>query len=213
MQVEIYVDVLCPWCYIGKRRVAAALSQVDGRDQVEIIWRSLELAPESGREPGQSAAEAMREWWGDQAAARVAHIQALGAAEGLELNLHLARPVNTFDAHRLCHLAADRGLADEVMERLLRGYHTEGLDVADPVVLERLAVEAGLEADEVRALLAGDAYAERVRADERRAAGLGVTGVPSMVIDGGAPVSAVQPPAALRLLLENAAQVSAPPVP
>lgn len=213
MQVEIYVDVLCPWCYIGKRRVAAALSQIDRRDQVQIIWRSLELAPESGREPGQSAAEAMREWWGDQAEARVAHIQALGAAEGLELNLHLARPVNTFDAHRLCHLAADRGLADEVMERLLRGYHTEGLDVADPVVLERLAVEAGLEADEVRALLAGDAYAERVRADERRAAELGVAGVPSMVIDGGAPVSAVQPPAALRLLLENAAQVSAGPVP
>ncbi|GAA3067647.1 DsbA family oxidoreductase [Streptosporangium carneum] len=202
MRVEIYADVLCPWCYIGKRRLAAVLAEVVGRERLEVVWRSYELSPGAGRVPGPTAAEAMAEWWGEQASARISRIQALGAAEGLDLNLHVARPVNTFDAHRLCHLAAGRALADEMMERLLHAYHTEGLDVADQGVLERLGVEAGLNADEVRAVLTGDAYAEAVRADERRAAEQGVTGVPSVVIGGGPPVSGVQPPAELRRLLE-----------
>ncbi|MER5627868.1 DsbA family oxidoreductase [Streptosporangium sp. NPDC002544] len=203
MKVEIYADVLCPWCYIGKRRLTAALDDIADRARVEIIWRSYELAPEEGRIPGTTAAEAMAGWWGDQAPIRVARIQALGAAEGLELNLHLARPVNTFDAHRLCHLAAGHGLADQMMERLLRAYHTEGLNVADSRVLQRLGAEACLDADQVRAVLAGDDYAEEVRADRCRAAEHGVTGVPSLVIDGRPPISGVQPAAELRRLLEH----------
>lgn len=203
MKVEIYADVLCPWCYIGKRRMSAALEQVADRDKVQIVWRGFELAPGEGRIPGPTAAEAMAGWWGDQAPARIALIQALGAAEGLELNLHLARPVSTFDAHRLCHLAAARGRADQVMERLLRAYHTEGLNVADPRVLRRLGGEAGLADADVHALLTGDGYTEQVRADRRRAAEYGVTGVPSLVIDGGPPVSGVQSPAELRRLLEH----------
>ncbi|MBE1561970.1 putative DsbA family dithiol-disulfide isomerase [Nonomuraea africana] len=183
--------------------MATALDHIADRDSVEIVWRSYELAPEEGRVPGPTAAGAMAGWWGDQASARVARIQALGAAEGLELNLHLARPVNTFDAHRLCHLAAGRGRADQMMERLLHAYHTEGLNVADPQVLQRLGTEAGLDAAQVRAVLAGDDYAEEVRADRRRAAEHGVTGVPSLVIDGRPPVSGVQPAAELRRLLEG----------
>lgn len=199
MKVEIYADVLCPWCYIGKRRLAAA---IDGHENVEIIWRSFQLAPEEGRAPGPTAAEAMAGWWGDGAQARIDRIQTLGAAEGLELNLQLARPVNTFDAHRLCHLAATYGLTDQVMERLLHAYHTEGLNVADSRVLQRLGVEAGLGPEQVHAVLAGDDYAEAVRADQRRAAEHGVTGVPSLVIDGASPVSGVQPATDLRRLLE-----------
>ncbi|GIH77172.1 DSBA oxidoreductase [Planobispora longispora] len=202
MKVEIYADVLCPWCYIGKRRLAAALETVTDRDRVQLVWRSYELAPGEGRTPGPTAAEAMTGWWGDQAAARVTRIRSLGAAEGLELNLHLARPVNTFDAHRLCHLAADRGRGDQMMERLLRAYHTEGLNVADPQVLRLLGGETGLADDEVHAVLAGDGYADAVRADRRRAIECGVTGVPSLVIDGARPVPGVQSPAALRELLE-----------
>ncbi|WP_433356812.1 DsbA family oxidoreductase [Microtetraspora malaysiensis] len=203
MKLEIYADVLCPWCYIGKRRLTAALAKHTGRDRVEIIWRSYELAPEEGRVPGPTAAEAMTGWWGEQAPARIARIRSLGAAEGLELNLHLARPVNTFDAHRLVKLAADRGRADQLMELLLHAYHTEGLNVADVQVLQRLGDEAGLGGDEVRAVLIGDDYAEQVRADRRRAAEHGVTGVPSLVIDGTPPVSGVQPVAHLQRLLEH----------
>ncbi|SCE95617.1 Predicted dithiol-disulfide isomerase, DsbA family [Micromonospora viridifaciens] len=203
MRVEVYVDVLCPWCYIGKRRLTAALEHVTERDKVQIIWRSFELAPDEGRTPGLTAAEAMTGWWGDQAPTRIARIEALGAAEGLTINLHRARPVNTFDAHRLCHLAADRGRADQMMEQLLRAYHTDGLNVADPQVLQRLGGEAGLADAEVRAVLTGDDYAEDVRADRRRAAEHGVTGVPSLVINGGRPVSAIQLPTQLRQLLET----------
>ncbi|MEU5727333.1 DsbA family oxidoreductase [Micromonospora sp. NPDC047738] len=203
MRVEVYADVLCPWCYIGKRRLTAALEHVTERDKVQIIWRSFELAPDEGRTPGLTAAEAMTGWWGDQAPTRIARIEALGAAEGLTINLHRARPVNTFDAHRLCHLAADRGRADQMMEQLLRAYHTDGLNVADPQVLQRLGGEAGLADAEVRAVLSSDDYAEDVRADRRRAAEHGVTGVPSLVINGGRPVSAIQLPTQLRRLLET----------
>lgn len=203
MNIEIYADVLCPWCYIGTRRLAAALAKLTDPDRLEIVWRSYELAPAEGRIPGPTAAEAMTGWWGDQAPARIARIQALGAAEGVELNLHLARPVNTFDAHRLCHLAADHGRADQMMERLLRAYHTDGLNVADPEVLQRLGGEADLDGVKVRAVLAGDDYAAEVRADRRRATEHGVTGVPSLVIDGGPPVSGVQPVAELHRLLER----------
>ncbi|TDD81525.1 DsbA family oxidoreductase [Actinomadura rubrisoli] len=203
MKVEIYADVLCPWCYIGKRRLTAALEGLADRTGVEIVWRGYELAPGEGRVPGPTAAEAMAGWWGDQTADRIARIQALGAAEGLELNLHLARPVNTFDAHRLCRLAADHGRADQMMERLLGAYHSEGLNVADPQILQRLGEEAGLVSARVRAVLAGDDYAKQVRADRRRAAEHGVTGVPSLVIDGRQPVSGVQPAGELRRLLER----------
>ncbi|MEU4540658.1 DsbA family oxidoreductase [Streptosporangium sp. NPDC023825] len=201
MKLEIYADVLCPWCYIGKRRLMAALAQQPGRDSIEIVWRAYELAPDEGRTPGPTAAEAMAGWWGEQAAARIARIRSLGAAEGLELNLHLARPVNTFDAHRLVKLAADRGRADQMMELLLHAYHTEGDNVADAQVLRRLGGEAGLDSGEVRDVLDGDDYADEVRADRRRAAERGVTGVPSLVIDGRPPVSAVQPVADLQGLL------------
>lgn len=196
MRIDVYADVLCPWCYIAKRRLA----QVPG---IDVVWRSLELSPAQSRVPGVTAAEAMREWWGERAPERVAHIRAVGAADGLDLDLDRARPVNTFDAHRLIHLGADRGMADAVAERLLHGYHTEGRNVADHQVLLQLGVAAGLDGREVAEVLAGDGYGERVRDDERRAAELGVTGVPTMIV-GGRPVSALQPPDVLARLLELA---------
>lgn len=202
MRLEVFADVVCPWCYIGKRRRAAAVEHLAQRHRITVSWRSFELDPGASRVPGRSAAEAMDEWYADRAPARVARIQALGAADGLALNLALSRPVNTHDAHRLCHLAADHGRADQMMERLLRAYHTEGLNVADPRTLQRLGGDAGLDEGDVRAVLAGDAYTEQVHADRRRAAELGVTGVPTIVIDGRAAGSAVQPPEDLRRLLE-----------
>lgn len=146
----------------------------------------------------------MAAWLGDQTAARVARIQAIGTAEGLTLDLHKARPVNTFNAHRLIHLAAGRGLADEMMEALFHAYHTDGLNVADPEVLRRLGTAIGLNRDEINDLLAGDAYAADVRADERRTSEHAITGIPAIAIDGKPPVSAVQSSAMLRRLLDRA---------
>ncbi|MEU7901156.1 DsbA family oxidoreductase [Nonomuraea sp. NPDC049152] len=213
MPAEVYVDVLCPWCYIGKRRLTTAM---EGRNDVSIVWRSFELDPDGSPVPGPTAAQVIAGYQSDpaRAAARVAHIQALGAAEGLELNLHLARPVNSFDAHRLIQLAATCGRADAMLERLLHGYHTEGRNIADPDVLQVLGVEAGLDPAGVGDLLSGDAFSGEVRADERRAIQRGIRGVPALVIDGVPPFSAVQDPAALASLLaqpDGSARPLAPP--
>jgi predicted DsbA family dithiol-disulfide isomerase len=206
VQVAVYVDVLCPWSFVGKRRLDAALTGLAAGERVDVRWRSVELDPRLGRVPGRTAAEEMADpaWWGDRAAARIAHIQALGAAEGLALNLHLARPVNSFDAHRLLQFAADRGRADAMVEHLLFAYHTDGADIADPRVLRDLGVRAGLPAAEVAALVAGDAYAAQVRADEHHAAERGATSIPSLVVDGGRPISGIQPPGVLHRLLTDA---------
>lgn len=136
---------------------------------MQVVWRSYELDPGAGRIFGPTAAEAMSK----------------GRREGLELDLHAARPVSSFDAHRLIHLAAEHDLASEVMESLLHDYQAEGQNVADPQVLEQLGVKAGLSTVDVRGVLSGNAYALSVRADERRAAERGVISVPSVVIDGG----------------------------
>lgn len=202
MLIEIYADVLCPWSYIAKRRIEAALEGFDS-GRIEVIWRSFELSPEAAATPDESAAQMIRDWRGAAATARIAHIEALGAAEGIKLDLERARPVNTFDAHRLVHLGATVGKADAVMERLLRAYHSEGENVAEHVVLARLGIEAGLDGDTVTATLGGNDYADAVRADERSAAQRGITGVPMMVIAGGAPISAVRPVAELLDLLRR----------
>ncbi|BBC30342.1 hypothetical protein SGFS_016360 [Streptomyces graminofaciens] len=206
MRVEVYFDILCPWCYIGKRRLTTALAN---RSDAEVVWRSLELDPEGSPVAGPTAAEVIAQYQSSpqRAAARVQHIQALGAAEGLELNLHKARPVNSFDAHRLVHLAASHGLADQSLEALLHGYHTEGLDIAAPDVLVALGASAGLDPDEVRQTLAEDTFARNVRADERSAVERGIRGVPTLVVDGGPPVSAVQDPVVLDGLLESPPRV------
>ncbi|MGP3920362.1 DsbA family oxidoreductase [Nonomuraea sp. 10N515B] len=203
MQVEVYFDVLCPWCYIGKRRLATALK---GRNDVNVVWRSFELDPDGSPIPGLTAAQVIATYQNNpaRASARVAHIQALGEAEELELNLHQARPVNSFDAHRLIHLAATCGLADAVLEHLLYGYHTMGRNIADPDVLQAFGVEAGLDLAQVGELLTGDAFTAEVRADERRATQRGIRGVPALVIDGAPQVSAIQEPAVLTSLLERA---------
>ncbi|XRQ05992.1 DsbA family oxidoreductase [Actinomadura welshii] len=201
---DVFFDVLCPWSFIAKRRLERALSTLSDAGRVEIVWRSFELSPRNRRTPGPTAAEEMTEWWGDRTAARIDLIRRLGAAEGLDLDLHRARPVDTFAAHRLFQLAAAHGRADQVLEHLLTAYHTDGLNIADPRVLERLGTRAGLDIDDVNALMSGDAFATAVRADEENAAERGVTGVPSLVLGTRPPVSAVQPPEQLSRLLERA---------
>ncbi|MDF2693674.1 MAG: oxidoreductase [Labilithrix sp.] len=204
MRIDVHADVLCPWSYIAKRRLEAARAGIQGTP-VEIVWRSFELAPDLGSVPAKSAAQTIRDWRGDEADARIARIVALGAAEGITLDLERARLVNTFDAHRLLHLGAAGGKADAVMERLLRAYHSDGENVADAGVLARLGRQAGLDAQDVTAMLAGERCSDAVRADQDLARRRGITGVPMMVIGPAPPISAVRPVDELRELLERAA--------
>lgn len=207
MEIEIWSDVVCPWCYIGKRRFENALAQFSHRDAVNIHWRSFELDPDAAQQYPGTLDEMLAQKYEipqQQAAQMNARVIGLAADEGLAYHLDQARHGNTFNAHRLLHLAAERGVQGALAERLMRAYFTEGQPIGDVETLARLASEAGLDADEARATLAGDDYTAEVRADERRAAMLGIRGVPFLVVDERYAVSGAQPTEVFLKALETA---------
>ena len=207
VNVEIWSDIACPWCYVGKRRFEAALEQFEHRDQVTVTWRSFELDPTAPKERPESGAEHLASKYGtsvEQAREMEERMTATAAGGGLEFRFDKLRLGNTFDGHRITHLAAAHGLQDAMEERLMRAYLTEGELIADHEVLQRLAVEVGLPEDEVREVLATERYAEEVRDDERTAAQLGIRGVPFFVVDRTYGVSGAQPADVLRQVLDRA---------
>jgi predicted DsbA family dithiol-disulfide isomerase len=196
MNVEIWSDIACPWCYVGKRRFEAALAAFEHRDDVTVTWRSFELDPEAPRERAVDGATHLAEKYGtsrEQALAMQQRMTDVAAEEGLDFRFDLARGGNTLDAHRLLHLAAAHGMQDAMKERLMRAYLTEGEPIGDPATLERLGVEAGVPEDEVRDLLAGDRFAAEVREDETTAARFGIHAVPFFVVDRAIGASGAQP--------------------
>ena len=207
LKVEIWSDIACPWCYIGKRRFEAALAEFEHSDEVEVTWRSFELDPSAPREREGDRVEQLARKYGttrERAQAMHEHMTGVGAEEGLDFRFEIARSGNTFNAHRLTHLAAVHGLQNAMQERLFRAYLSEGEAIGDPTVLERLALEVGLPEDEVREVLAGDRYASEVRDDEQLAASLAITAVPFFVVDRAIAASGAQPPELLRELLDRA---------
>ncbi|MEX2466941.1 MAG: DsbA family oxidoreductase [Gemmatimonadota bacterium] len=194
MQIEIWSDVVCPWCYIGKRRLEHALEGLD--EDVNVVWRSFELDPSAPTEPLDKLDEALAEKYGttvEKARDMMDHMARTGAEEGLELNFDRARRGNTLDAHRLLHFAASHGLQPEMKERLFRAYMTEGRPISDRSELARLAGEVGLDPDEVLVLLETDRLVAEVRQDQARARQIGIQGVPFFVFDGQLAVSGAQP--------------------
>ncbi|MFD1524459.1 DsbA family oxidoreductase [Pseudonocardia yunnanensis] len=207
MKVEIWSDVVCPWCAIGKRRFEKALAQFAHRDEVEVTWRSFELDPGAPQEREGDLAEHLASKYGvsrEQADGMHRQMTETAAADGWEFHFEHARGGNTFDAHRLIHLGAERGVQDAVKERLFRAYLTEGERIGDPETLVRIGAEAGLDADEARAVLASDRFADEVRADERQAQAFGINGVPFFVIDRTYGVSGAQPAETLLEVLDTA---------
>ena len=186
MRVEIWSDVVCPWCYVGKRRFDEALAQFDHADAVEVVWRSYELDPNGPREREGDYVSRLAVKYGvseDNAQAMVDRMVDVAEGVGIEMRFDRARLGNTFDAHRLLHLARDRGVQGEVEERLFQAAFTEGRPIGDRDELVAVAADAGLDPEEAAAVLAGTEYAENVRADEREAAALGCRGVPFFVVD------------------------------
>ncbi len=207
MKVEIWSDVVCPWCYVGKRHFEEALSRFGHADQVSVEWRSFELDPSTPARVDLPMATILERKYGmtaEQARAANQQMTDLAASVGLEYHLDTVQVGNTFDAHRLIHLAATHGLGDAMKERLFAAYFTEGALPSDHETLVKLATEIGLDAAEVDAALAGDAFAADVRHDEARATSLGVSGVPFFVIDEAYGVSGAQPPEVLLGALEQA---------
>ena len=196
MQIEIWSDVICPWCYIGKRRFELALANFTHRERVNVIWRSFELDPNAPRRHPGTLDEMLARKYGvsaQQAAAMNERVTTLAREVGLEYHLANARPGNTFDAHRLLHFAAARQQGDLATERIMHAYFCEGLAVGDPAALARLAPEFGIAENKAMAMLESDAYSGNVRADEARAATFGITGVPFFVLNEKSGISGSQP--------------------
>ena len=216
MHVEIWSDIACPWCYVGKRRFEAALAAFEHRDDVTVTWRSFELDPSAPADRGVDAATHLADKYGtsrEQAVAMNEKMTSTAAGEGLDFHFERVRGGNMFDAHRLVHLAKAHGLQDAMKERLMRAYLTEGELMSDHAVLQRLAAEVGLPEDEVRDLLATDRFADAVRDDERTASALGIHAVPFFVVDRRIGASGAQPPEVLGELLRRAWADSQPAIP
>jgi predicted DsbA family dithiol-disulfide isomerase len=216
MRIEIWSDVVCPWCYIGKRRLETALDRTGHRDDIEIVYRSFELDPSSPRVPDQTVMEHLgQKYGGGPEAGRqmVDRVEAVAAEEGLLFRLGEAQRANTIDAHRLLHLAlADGGPVQQaaLKEELLAAYFLRAENVADHDVLRRTAGKAGLSTDRVDQVLAGEEFTDAVAHDIREAASLGATGVPFFVIDRKYAISGAQPAEAFVQVLERAWSESHP---
>jgi predicted DsbA family dithiol-disulfide isomerase len=213
MRVEIWSDVVCPWCYIGKRRLEAALARFPHGDDVEVVWRSFELDPSAPPVRDVTNVERLARKYGvsvEQAQAMLDRMTSVADGEGLHFRLDIARSGNTFDAHRLLHLAGDRGVQGELKEALLAAYQIEGEAISDHEMLTTRAVAAGLDEAEVRDVLTGDRYTEEVRRDEAEAHSIGVSGVPHFVVDRRYAIPGAQDSDVLLQVLERAWSEHAP---
>jgi predicted DsbA family dithiol-disulfide isomerase len=206
MRVEIWSDIVCPWCYIGKRRFERALESFTHGDEVEVTYRSFELDPSVPKDVTTPTVSMLASKYGmtaDQARDAQRKMEERAAQDGLTFRMNDLRSGNTRDAHRLLHLAKDSDRQADLVERLHRGYFTEQLSIFDHAVLTRIAVEAGLDRNEAADVLASEDYSPAVETDEAMAAALGVTGVPFFVIDRRYAFSGAQPAEAMSQLLDE----------
>ncbi|WP_031072539.1 DsbA family oxidoreductase [Streptomyces sp. NRRL S-118] len=210
MRVEIWSDIACPWCYIGKARFEQGLAAFAHRDEVEVVHRSFELDPRRPQGDVEPVIDALMRKYGrsrEEATAMEAHVADAAHGEGLPYEPVGRTTGNTFDVHRLLHLAKARGRQNELLDLAYRANFAEERSVHDTRTLVALGVEAGLAEDEVRRVLAdATAYADDVRADEEEAARLGATGVPFFVLDRRYGVSGGQPAEVFTQALERAWQ-------
>lgn len=210
MRIDVWSDVVCPWCYIGKRRLEKALDAFEHSDAVEVVWHSYQLDPGAPAAPVERSSDMLaRKYGGGPAAIQQMQdrVEAVAAEEGLLYRLSETMHLNTMDAHRLLHLAHDVGGAElqgAVKEALLAAYFLQARNVADHEVLREVAVEAGLPAERVAAVLAGDDYADAVHADVAQAQSYGASGVPFFVVDARYGIAGAQPVEVLTDVLTRA---------
>jgi len=196
MDLELWIDVVCPWCCLGVRRLEAALGDFAHRDRVRLTLRSFELDPQAPARIEGTVAEHLARKYGstlEQVQERQAQLTRLGAEAGIDFRFDRVRQGNSFDAHRLIQAAGAHGVQLPVAEELMRRYFGEGMALDDRAALVAAAAAGGLDADAARAALDGPAYVSEVRADEQRAAALGIRGVPFLVLDDEYGISGAQP--------------------
>ncbi|RVW00572.1 DsbA family oxidoreductase [Rhodococcus xishaensis] len=205
--IEVWSDVACPWCYIGKHRFAAALDEFPQRDRVAVVWRSYQIAPDTPVGARHTELEALVEhkgMSGDQVRQMFRHVAGIAAADGLVMDFENAFAANTFDAHRLLHVAGER--QEALLEALFRAHFTDGKVLDDRAVLVEIAVSVGMDAEEAAAALDGNAGADLVRADLEAARQLRISGVPFFVANRSLAVSGAQPKEVFTELLRQAVE-------
>jgi predicted DsbA family dithiol-disulfide isomerase len=194
IEIQVWSDIVCPWCAIGLTHLDEAIAAFEG--PVDVIWRSFELDPTSPRVTDESLERALGRKYGrppHEIDAMMARVAAMGARRGLRLDFANAKPGNTFDAHRLLHLARAHGVQNALKRRLFQGYFSEGIAIGDPDALRALAASAGLSDAAVVEVLSTDRYADAVRADEAAAHDIGIQAVPTYVLNDRLAVSGAQP--------------------
>ncbi|MBW5447222.1 thioredoxin domain-containing protein [Cohnella sp. CFH 77786] len=213
MKIEVWSDYACPFCYIGKQRLEAALDRFAHKDDVEIVYRSFELDPHAPKDVNHDVHDMLSAKYGMSRQQAIAMNEKVGlqAKEvGLEFQFDTLILTNTFDAHRLAQYAAKQGKMDRTARELFQAYFTDSRHLGDHETLAELAVKVGLDRDEVLKMLAGTDYSAEVRADEEEAKRLGVRGVPYFVIDRKYAVSGAQPAEMFLHALETAWKESRP---
>ena len=195
MKVEIWSDVMCPFCYIGKRKFENALNQFAHKDEVEVIWKSFQLNPDMKTDPNKNTTEYLAEvkgWSLTQAQEATQYVTDVAKKVGLTYNMDKAVVANSFDGHRFLHFAKQHGVQNDAKEQLLKAYFTEGLNTADHDVLIQLGTAVGLDSEELKSLLNSDLYTDEVRHDIYEAQQVGVRGVPFFVLNNKYAVSGAQ---------------------
>lgn len=196
MKIEIWSDYVCPFCYIGKRRLEQALDLFDHREKVEVVFRSFQLNPTSPTYTNKDIHTVLAEKFGvsyDQAKKMNEQVGRQAEEVGLKYHFDTMKPTNTLDAHRLSHYAKSLGKDKELTERLLKAYFTDSLHIGDHETLASIAEEIGLDRTEVKQLLESDQYKKEVDADQQEASRLGITGVPFFVFNEKYAVQGAQP--------------------
>lgn len=195
LTVDIYSDIACPWCFIGKRRFEKALQALPFGEKVDVNWHAFQLDPSLPEHYDGSELDYLVKSKGmpaDQVAGMLKHVTGQAADEGLKYDFDALRPANSFTALRLLALAKERGLGNEMKEALLSAHFEKGLDTGDKKTLQAIAGQVGLVASEAEEVLAGDKYANEVRADGIRARELGVSGVPFFILENKYGISGAQ---------------------
>ncbi|OJV91027.1 MAG: disulfide bond formation protein DsbA [Bacteroidia bacterium 44-10] len=206
MKVEIWSDVMCPFCYMGKRKFELALAEFEHKDNIEIVWKSYQLMPELDKGTPTDLEKILVEKRGidiNQARQMNAQVAQAGKQVGIEYNFDKALAVNTFDAHRFLQFAKANGKANEAEEVMFRSYFTDGKNVGDYSVLIQLGKEIGLDSDALKTALENGSYANEVRADISEAQQVGVRGVPFFVFNRKQAVSGAQDPQTFLQTLEK----------
>jgi len=198
MKVEVWSDIMCPFCYIGKRHFETALNQFPGRNNIELEWKSFQLDPTIPKtfEKKQNVFEYLADSKGisvQQSMQMHQNVLNMASQAGLNFQFDNAVVANSFDAHRIIQMAKTKGLGDEVEERFFKAYFTEGKDLADHKLLSLVGNEIGLNDDEINLALTDDLYAYKIKTDVKEADAIGIIGVPFFVFDRKFAVSGAQP--------------------